>query len=233
MAIHRFDALVLPAAASASRRTLLRRLGAAGFAAATAATSLPRLTQAQTPTAGSAIAEAWTAAWNSHQSAQVAALFTPDGIYEDLAFGLAAHGTDEIAKFADGFFTAAPDLHIDLVAGFGAADWAAAEWVFSGTDTGGVAGKPTGKHFEVRGATIFQMEGDKARRDSDYYNAGTVLEQLGLMPSKSATPAASRSPPRYPRMPRRRDPRHRRQGGGRGQRRRGHLLTTPRSVEAP
>ena len=106
-----------------------------------------------------------------------------------MAFDLSSHGTDEITKFADGFFTVAPDLYIDLLASFGTDEWAAAEWLFSGTDTGGVAGAPTGKHFEVRGATIFELQDGKARRNTDYYNASTVLRQLGLRPVPEATPS--------------------------------------------
>jgi steroid delta-isomerase-like uncharacterized protein len=113
----------------------------------------------------------------------VAALFAADGMYEDLAFGLTAHGTDGITKFADGFFQAAPDLHIKLVSGFSTEDWAAAEWIFAGTDTGGVAGTPTGKRFSVQGATIFQVQDGLVRRDADYYNARTVLDQLGRLPT--------------------------------------------------
>jgi steroid delta-isomerase-like uncharacterized protein len=186
--------LVHPDAEPTSRRLALRRLGSAGVVVASA-TIVPTLAHAETAIAAPSIAEAWTAAWNSHQSARVTALFTPDGMYEDLAFGLTAHGTEEIAKFADGFFQAAPDLHIKLVAGFGTTDWAAAEWIFSGTDTGGVAGTPTGKRFEVRGATIFQVQNGRVRRDTDYYNASTVLAQLGRLPAASATPTAERAEP--------------------------------------
>ena len=192
MGIHLSDPSVLSVVDPLSRRTILHRLGRAGAVAATAATLGPPLVRAQTPAASgtmAAITEAWTAAWNSHDAAQVAALFTPDGVYEDLAFDLYASGTDEITAFAEGFFTAAPDLHIDLLAGFASDEWAAAEWLFSGTDTGGVAGEPTGKGFEVRGATIFAMQDGKASRNTDYYNASTVLSQLGRLPA-TGTPAA-------------------------------------------
>jgi steroid delta-isomerase-like uncharacterized protein len=192
MVIHQFHSNVLPVVASLSRRAMLHRLGQAGFVVAAASVG-PELARAQTPAASAGatapITEAWTAAWNSHDSAQVAALLTPDGLYEDLAFGFVAHGTEEITDFAQGFFTAAPDLHIDLLAGFATDEWAAAEWLFSGTDTGGVAGTPTGKRFEVRGATIFELEGEKARRNTDYYNASTVLEQLGRVPATGTPPA--------------------------------------------
>ena len=111
MVTHQFHSHVLPGIASVSRRMMLYRLGQAGFVVAAAAVS-PELARAQTPAASSGsmapITEAWTAAWNSHDSAQVAALFTPDGLYEDLAFGFVAHGTDEITNFAQGFFTGAP-----------------------------------------------------------------------------------------------------------------------------
>ena len=76
-----------------------------------------------------------------------------------------------------------------MLAGFATDEWAAAEWLFSGTDTGGVAGTPTGKRFEVRGATIFELEDGKARRNTDYYNASTVLEQLGRLPA-AGTPTS-------------------------------------------
>src|SRR5215207_4526058 len=192
MVTHPFHSNVLPVVASLSRRIMLHRLGQAGFVVAAASVG-PELARAQTPAASAGatapITEAWTAAWNSHDSAQVAALLTPDGLYEDLAFGFVAHGTEEITDFAQGFFTAAPDLHIDLLAGFATAEWAAAEWLFSGTDTGGVAGTPTGKRFEVRGATIFELQEGKARRNTDYYNASTVLEQLGRLPA-TGTPTA-------------------------------------------
>jgi steroid delta-isomerase-like uncharacterized protein len=180
-----------------SRRRVLGQVGLSGLGLLLGWE--PQLVRAQTPAASpgamGAIAEAWTAAWNSHDSAQVAALFTPDGVYQDMAFGLVAHGTAEVTKFADGFFKAAPDLHIDLKAGFGTDEWAAAEWVFSSTDTGGVAGAPTGKRFSVPGGTIFAVMGGKIARDTDYYNPETVLMQLGLLPAagtpSAGTPSAS------------------------------------------
>jgi steroid delta-isomerase-like uncharacterized protein len=146
-------------------------------------------TPATSPGAMPTVAEAWAAAWNSHDPAQMGALFTPDGLYEDMAFGLVSHGTEEITAFANELFTVAPDVRIDSRAGFGTEAWATAEWLFSGTDTGGLAGAATGKRFEVRGASIFEVADRKIRRVTDYYNAGTILEQLGGLPAP-ATPSA-------------------------------------------
>ena len=193
MVRHPSDAASLHVVDPWSRRQLLRRLGRGGLAAAAVAThgGAPALAQtpAASPGAMPTVAEAWAAAWNSHDPAQMAALFTPDGLYEDMAFGFVSHGTEEITAFANELFTVAPDVRIDLRAGFGTEVWAAAEWLFSGTDMGGLAGAPTGKRFEVRGASIFEVADGKIRRVSDYYNAGTILEQLGVLPAP-ATPSA-------------------------------------------
>jgi steroid delta-isomerase-like uncharacterized protein len=180
------DQLVQHLKEGASRRALLRRLGAGGLAAGVGLTVSRGLARAQaTPSAATApIPAAWAAAWTSHDSARVAALFTEDGTYEDLAFGLVAHGIEGVKAFADGFFAASPDLSVDLTAGFQSADWAAAEWLFSGTDRGVFPGRPpSGRRFSVRGATIFALRDGKVVRDTDYYNLVTLQEQLGVIPA--------------------------------------------------
>ena len=64
--------------------------------------------------------------------------------------------------------------------------WAAIEWAMSGTQKGDAPGMPaTGKPFSsVRGATILELERNKIRRESDYWDAATFMKQLGLLPSQ-------------------------------------------------
>ena len=72
---------------------------------------------------------------------------------------------------------------------FATADWAALEYDFAGTNQGFVPGAAArGKPFSVRIATIFALRGDKIQRSSDYYDAATILTQLGMMPGAAATP---------------------------------------------
>lgn len=171
-----------------SRRTVLRRLGGGvGLGVALG----PQLVRVQaTPAAQAPIPTAWADAWTAHDSTQLAALFTADAIYEDLAFGLLSHGPAGVKGQADGFIQAAPDLIVALTAGFQTADWAAAEWLFSGTDRGLFPGRPaSGKRFAVRGATIFALRGGKIQRDSDYYNLVTLLQQLGVIPAMGTPPS--------------------------------------------
>jgi steroid delta-isomerase-like uncharacterized protein len=126
------------------------------------------------------LAERWADAWNSHDADAVAALFTRDGLFEDVPFGVVAHGTQEIRAAADGFFTVVPDLHISVVNSSLTDGRGTIEWVFSGTDHG-VYG--TGKTFAFRGATVLELRGGRISRDSDYWDLATLLRQLGLLPA--------------------------------------------------
>ena len=126
------------------------------------------------------LAQRWADAWNSHDPDAVAALFTRDALFEDVPFGVIAHGTEEIRAVAGFFFTVVPDLHISVVNSSVNGGRAMIEWVFSGTDQG-VYG--TGKTFAVRGATVLELRGNRTSRESDYFDLATLLRQLGLLPS--------------------------------------------------
>jgi steroid delta-isomerase-like uncharacterized protein len=69
---------------------------------------------------------------------------------------------------------------------FAAGPWAAIEWTMSGTYTGDWPGMPaTGRRFSsVRGTSILELEAGKIRRESDYWDAATVMKQVGLLPSR-------------------------------------------------
>lgn len=54
------------------------------------------------------------------------------------------------------------------------------EWVFSGTDVGLYK---TGKKFSVRGASVYQVRGGKFSSDRDYYDAASIMRQVGMLPA--------------------------------------------------
>ncbi len=89
------------------------------------------------------------------------------------------HGTAQIHDFAQFFFTAIPDLKIELVNSHIKGGHGTIEWIFSGTDKGIYM---TGKKFSVRGVTVLDLKGNKISRDSDYWDLATVLRELGLLP---------------------------------------------------
>ena len=129
----------------------------------------------------------WPMAWSSNDPERVLALFTDDCVFEDVTFGVVARGKAELRSFANGAFTAVPDFQYGLISRFAGSQWAAIEWVMSGTHTGDFPGMPaTGKRFSsVRGSTILELEAGKIRRESDYWDAATFMKQVGLLPSQS------------------------------------------------
>ena len=181
------------------RRSMLG--GAAGVAATGLVTRLgaPTKAAAQEATPGPMppLLEAWAAAWSSGDVDQLVALYTPDALYEEVVDdGIVARGPKAIREvLAGGPFAAFPDdLRIELLSGFAAGGWAAAEWRQTSTHTGDLPDFPaTGRIVDFRGATIFELEGDKIRRDSEYFDWYTVMVQLGIVsePGTEATPTAA------------------------------------------
>lgn len=131
----------------------------------------------------------WATAWSSSGSKnpeRVLALFADDCVFEDVTFGVVARDKDELRSFANRAFAAVPDFRYGLTSRFATSQWAAIEWVMSGTHQGDFPGIPaTGKPFSsVRGSTILELEAGKIRRESDYWDAATFMKQVGVLGSQ-------------------------------------------------
>jgi len=60
------------------------------------------------------------------------------------------------------------------------------EWVFTGTDKGLYK---TGKRFSVRGVSVIDLRGGKISRNLDFYDAASIMRQVGLLPSEETDAA--------------------------------------------
>jgi steroid delta-isomerase-like uncharacterized protein len=108
-----------------------------------------------------------------------------DCVYEDLGTSTVAHGKEELKAFFDTVFSALPDFKIELTSQFIADNRAGAEWTWSGIQTGDFPGIPaTNKYACVRAASVFELQGNKFKRCSDYWDMATYLRLAGLMPSE-------------------------------------------------
>jgi steroid delta-isomerase-like uncharacterized protein len=141
-----------------------------------------------------AIVQAWIDAWNADDpAANLAALYTAGALYEDVPTGMstATTGTD-VAGFLREFVQAISESEVRLRSAFGTQDWAAAEWDFTFRYTGQLEGLPAGSGQLIawRGATIFELAGDKIRRSADYYDNTGFLAALGLLAAPAATPTS-------------------------------------------
>jgi steroid delta-isomerase-like uncharacterized protein len=97
---------------------------------------------------------------------------------------IAAHIVDEFAGF--------PDHAYELLTAFVAEDRAAAEFRWTATYMGEYPGLPpgTGQAVSLRGAVFIELAEGKIRREAHYYDAYTLLVQLGVLPAPE-TPEAT------------------------------------------
>lgn len=137
------------------------------------------------------IVQQWADAWNAHAPEHLAALFTEDGVYEDLAFEVRFQGKQGVATWASITTASIGDAKIEILDAVRRGDRAAATWIFSGTDIGALAPElpPTGKSFSLRAMSVFELDGPLLRRVADHYNLATLLRQLGL-PADAYVPQA-------------------------------------------
>jgi steroid delta-isomerase-like uncharacterized protein len=159
-----------------------------GFMLALVILALPALAQmksdGKTVSQKPGVAERWIAAWNSHDVEKLVAAFTDDVMYEDIPFGEVNHGQAELRKFAAAEFEAVPDLKVELQSSWIEGSHGSIEWIFSGTDRGIYK---TGKKFSVRGSSIVTLKGGKISRNVDYYDAATIMRQVGQLPAAENT----------------------------------------------
>ena len=129
----------------------------------------------------SSILDEYEAAWSSADPQRVAALCTDDCLYEDIPLRATNRRPDEVAAFAAVAMEAFPDFRLELLARVRGETWAAAEWRVTGTHAGDLPDMPrTDKPFAFRGMSIFELEGGKIRRCSDFWDMADLRRQLGF-----------------------------------------------------
>jgi len=132
-------------------------------------------------------------AFNSHDVEKILSLYTNDCTIEEVATEEVYHGIQEARKYFSEMFKSFPDIKMEFKTDFKADDWAANEWVVTGTNTGNLKlmentpeMPPTNKKFNFKGATILYYQGDKVNRQTGYWSLATFMQQLGLAQSRSA-----------------------------------------------
>jgi steroid delta-isomerase-like uncharacterized protein len=107
--------------------------------------------------------------------------------YEIVPTGEVYDGPDEVARYFLESRTAFPDQRNELIALHHADDAVIAEFTLLGTHDGSLRGiPPTGRSFTCRCAAFFLFEGDRLVCERVYFDAGTILRQLGLVPDLPA-----------------------------------------------
>lgn len=127
------------------------------------------------------IAQKWIDGWNSTDPEKLVSAFTPDGVYEDVTFGIVKKGSAQIRDLHKFFHSGVSGLYVKLVNSHVAEGHGTIEWIFGGTD---VEVWKTGKPFSVRGVSVIDVKGGRILRNLDYYDAATIMKQVGVLPKK-------------------------------------------------
>ena len=141
---------------------------------------------------------AWVAAWEARppDAARIAAAYTEDAVFEEVALGSAYTGRPEIQAYLTGFFAAFTGGEADFATVFAAGDRAAATWAWSGRYTGQLPGlpPPAGQPIAFRGASILELRDGMIARETQYFDVYGLLAQLGVVPGP-ATPGGGTPAP--------------------------------------
>lgn len=101
--------------------------------------------------------------------------------YELIGTGDVYDGHDEVAHYFDETRTAFPDQENEVIAIHHADDAVLVEAWVRGTHLGPYRGlPPTGRRWEMRFVAVFLFEQDRLMCERVYFDANTVLRQLGI-----------------------------------------------------
>ena len=135
----------------------------------------------RTATAASkTVGQKWIDGWNAVDPSLLVEAFTPDAIYEDVAFGVRKKGSAELREQHKSDHDDVGGFYVRLVASHVADGHGTIEWVYGGRDVGLFK---TGKPFEVRGVSVIEVRGGRISRNLDYYDMATIMKQVGLIPA--------------------------------------------------
>ena len=131
----------------------------------------------------------YTAAWNAQDTEKVVSFFTDDCVYEETAIGKITRGKEEIRVFLNRFFTVFPDTNFELTSNFISGNWYCAEWLWTATHKGNMAGIPaTGKRISIRGVSVGEFKEGKLKRNSEYYNLMDFMKQIDVKLGPASPP---------------------------------------------
>ncbi|HET7321546.1 MAG TPA: ester cyclase family protein [Longimicrobiaceae bacterium] len=127
-------------------------------------------------------------AYETREFEAAAQHFAEDAEVVNVPTGDRYQGPDGYLQFARGWVSAFPDLSVDVTRVGGGENVAVAEYLFRGTHTGAVIANggfipPTWSHVDFPLCDAIELEGGQIRRLTCYFDAATMLRQMGLFPN--------------------------------------------------
>jgi steroid delta-isomerase-like uncharacterized protein len=127
---------------------------------------------------------------NAHDTAHMSAYWTDDIVYDFVAQPPALNGKQEVAAFFEGLFQGVPDFHNTQTRILVSDNIMVTEATATGTHLGELSGIPaTGNNLQLAPLHVWEFEGDKIKRVTEYLDMASMLMQMGLMPTPELDPA--------------------------------------------
>jgi steroid delta-isomerase-like uncharacterized protein len=122
-------------------------------------------------------------AWNAHDLDRVVAFYAQDYEGEDVGQARPEQGPEGIRASMGRYLHAFPDLYFTQEATIAQSDQIAFFWRVQGTHQGKLMNiPPTGRSIQVRGASLFTLEGGKIKRAMIIWDVAGLLRALALLP---------------------------------------------------
>jgi steroid delta-isomerase-like uncharacterized protein len=129
-------------------------------------------------------AKAVIIAYNEKNWTAARASITADFVYDEVATGRKTKGIDEVVTLWQGWAAAFPDSKGTFNRALVSGNTVVLELTWKGTHKGPLQMPKgpiaaTGKSIEVRAINVFEIAGEKARMQRQYFDMTTLLQQIG------------------------------------------------------
>ena len=136
------------------------------------------------------------AAWNKKDLNRVASYATSDARMKNVPLG----ATTGFREYTEGWARAFPDGQIQVTTLVAQGDNVVAECIGRGTHTGALTGPAgdipaTGRHVELQFVEFYRFSNGKITEGRMYFDAATMMAQLGLAASATTTQRQTTSAP--------------------------------------
>jgi len=123
--------------------------------------------------------------WSDPDPESFVSLFTPDGLFEDRAYGIVLNGHEQLRAHARRMKKHNVGLSVEILTCDATERTGHAEWELSHVFTGHFDGVDcTGTPIRIRGASIYEFEGGRIRRATDYWNYMEIVRSVGVLPKE-------------------------------------------------
>jgi steroid delta-isomerase-like uncharacterized protein len=122
--------------------------------------------------------------WNAHDPERYVMLLEEKHVIESDTIPATMTGREAGREFMKTYVSAFPDLHFQIDQMLASGDFVVTQYTATGTHRGDLMGIPaTHRRATVRGCTVAEIRNGKLTHDWIYWDTGTLLKQLGVLPN--------------------------------------------------